>query len=447
MRLAATCFALLCAPLAGAAERMEQFGYVMPITLTPGDALYALRLTAPVYRHAARADLADLRVFNASGEAVAHAIRMPKGPDKVPAASAKLPIFPVRSAGADTASTDHLKVEVRRDGAVVSVQSAPAPGATPVVAWLVDASGFDRAMDALELTIAPKADVVARVRVEASDDLKHWRRLNDDAPVVRTRFAGEQLEQLRVPLNGARARYLRLTDARGTFSFPLDGVRAIAPEGSGARELESLSLAPTGADPAGRAWEYDSGGRFPVERVALAVAEDNAVLPFELESRSDAKQSWRPIAQGVAYRFTQDGVTVASGAFPVSRLGDRYLRVRVTGSTPLPTTGPTLELRWLPAELVFAARGTPPFTLAYGLADAGSVAMSIETLVPGYGTPNAMTPKDAEPGDERTLAGDAATRAAPDFRRWGLWAVLVLGVLVLGSMGLKLARESGRGAS
>ncbi len=443
MRRAVLSLMLCSATLAGAAERMEQFGYAMPISLKPGDALYALRLPAPVYRHAARGNLADLRVFNAAGEAVAHALQPPKEPDKAPPASAKLPIFPVRAVNAASASTDQLKVEVRRDGAVVSVQSAKVGGSTPVVAWLVDASGFDPAVEALELTIPSKADVVARVRVEASDDLKHWSRLTDDAPVVRARFGGEQLEQLRVPVNGIQAKYLRLTDARGAFSFSLEGVRAIAPAANGVRELESLSLAPTGADPASRAWEYDSGGRFPVERVAFTVADDNTVLPFELESRADAKQPWRSIARGVAYRFTQDGVTVSSGEIAVPRISDRFLRVRVTSSTPLPTTGPKLELRWLPAELVFAARGSPPFMLAYGLADAASVAMSIDALVPGHGTPNAMLPKPAQAGDERMLAGDAATRAAPDYRRWGLWAVLALGVLVLGGMGLKLVREAG----
>ena len=443
MRTWLACVAMLSATLAAAAERLEEFGYAIPITLVPGDALYALRLPASVYRHGVRPNLADLRVFNASGEAVAHALRTPKEPEKGTAASAKLPIFPVRGTGANEAGTDTLEVEVRRDGAVVGVRSTRAPGSTPVVAWLVDASAFDSPIEALELAIPAATDVVTRLRVEASDDLKRWSRVNDDAPVVRARFGGERLEQLRVSMNGARARYLRLTDARGAFTFPLEGIQAFAPAANGTRELETLSLVPAASDPSRRAWEYDSGGRFPVERVALAVAEDNAVLPFELEARADEKTPWRPVARGVAYRFTQDGVTVASSEFAVPRVTDRFLRVRVSGSTPLPAAGPKLELRWLPAELVFAARGSPPFTLAYGRADAESAAMPVDALIPGYGTPNAMTPKRAEPGDERTLAGETATREAPDYRRWGLWAVLVVGVLVLGGMGLKVARDAG----
>ncbi len=128
MRMAIASVAMLSATLASATERMEQFGYAMPITLAPGDALYALRVPASVYRHAARANLADLRVFNAAGEAVAHALQTPKEPDKAQAASAKLPIFPVRASGAAQASTDNLKVEVKRDGAVVSVQSSRVAG-------------------------------------------------------------------------------------------------------------------------------------------------------------------------------------------------------------------------------------------------------------------------------------------------------------------------------
>lgn len=440
MRVLPACLLAMACAAASATERMEAYGYAAPITLVPGDALYALPLPAGVYRHTATADLSDLRVFNGDGEAVAHALRVPKMPDKAAPVAAKLPIFPVR-AGKGEVSTDGLDVEVRRDGAVVRVRPARSAGSTPIVAWLVDASGFDSPIEALDLTIAASADVVARVRVDVSDDLRRWSRAAEDAPVVQARFAGERLEQLRVPVGGVRGKYLRLTDVRGTLSFALEGVRAIAPAQEGGRTLESVSLAASA--PVDRAWEYDTGGHFPVERITVSVREDNTVLPFELDARTDAKQPWRPIARGVAYRLTQDGVTVSNTEVPVAFGRDRHLRLRVGGSMPLPTAGPTIELRWLPADLVFAARGAPPFTLAYGLAGAPATALAIQSLVPGHGGPDAMQPKPAQAGAERALAGAGALRPAPDYRRWSLWAVLGVAVLVLGGMGLKLAREAG----
>jgi hypothetical protein len=39
---------------------------------------------------------------------------------------------------------------------------------------------------------------------------------------------------------------------------------------------------------------------------------------------------------------------------------------------------------WVPQEIVFAARGTGPFLIAYGNVAAASSALPVTTLVPGY---------------------------------------------------------------
>lgn len=441
MRAAALWVALALAAPAAAEERLEDFGYAVSIAFTPGDALYVLRLPEPVYRHAVRADLGDLRVFNGAGESIPYALRQPVPVSNRTGAGVKLPQFPVRGSIEGTASED-LKVEVRRDGAVVSVHTGKGGPENGVTHWVIDASRFEHPIEALELALSGEGDVVARIGVDASDDLKHWLRVVADAPVVRTRFGGERLEQLSVPLHGVRAKYLRLVDVRGAFSFELAGVRAVQAPETVPPALESLALGTGSASTADRAWTYDAGGRFPVVRVAFTLPEDNTVLPFTLESRANADRPWYGAGSGVAYRLTQDGVTVTSAPIPVPMI-DRYLRVRLTtGAGPLPAAAPSLVAQWQPAELVFAARGSPPFTLAYGKAKAEPMRVAIESIVPGYGTRTAMVPKPATAGPERTLAGATAAKSAPDYRRWSLWAVLVVGVLVLAGMGLKLARES-----
>ncbi|MBX9633125.1 MAG: DUF3999 domain-containing protein [Burkholderiales bacterium] len=432
---------LMVVPATAAGERIGDYGYAAPIEFTPGDALYSLRLPEAVYRHAVRTDLGDLRVFNGSGEAIPYALTQPPSVVRQVEAGIKLPQFPVRAASGSTTAED-LKVEVRRDGAVVSVHAAKGVAAGGVTAWLVDASGFEHPIEALDLAVDGGGDVVARIGVDASDDLKHWHRIAADAPVVRTRFGGERLEQLRVPLNGVRARYLRLADTRGAFSFGLAGVRAAQAAQADAPKLETLTLGAADTSANDRAWTYDTGGRFPVVRVALALPEENTVLPFALEARADPERLWHGLAMGVAYRLTQDSVAVSSAPLPVSTT-ERHLRVRLTaGAGPLPAAAPSLVAHWQPAELVFAARGSPPFTLAYGRANVEPMRVAIESIVPGYGTRTAMVPKPATAGAERILAGDAAAKAAPDYRRYSLWAVLGLGVLVLAGMGIKLARES-----
>jgi hypothetical protein len=441
MRAGILIIALALAAPAAAEERLEDFGYAVPIEFAPGDALYVLRLPEAVYRHAMRADLGDLRVFNGAGEVIPHALRQPVPLLTKAGPGIKLPQFPVRGS-ADRKVGDDLRVEVRRDGAVVSVRTGKDSPEKAVTAWLVDASAFEHPIETLELALIGDSDVVARIGVDSSDDLKVWHRVVADAPVVRTRFGGERLEQLSVPLHGIRTKYLRLVDARGPFSFELAGVRAVKAPETASPDLESLAIGTGTASPGDRAWTYDAGGRFPVVRLAFALPEDNTVLPFTLESRANAERPWYGVGSGVAYRLTQDGVTVTSAPMPVS-MTERHLRVRLTtGSGPLPALAPSLVAQWQPAELVFAARGSGPFTLAYGKVKAEPMRVAVESIVPGYGTRNAMVPKPATAGAERTLAGEAAAKVAPDYRRWSLWAVLIVGVVVLAGMGLKLARES-----
>jgi hypothetical protein len=47
----------------------------------------------------------------------------------------------------------------------------------------------------------------------------------------------------------------------------------------------------------------------------------------------------------------------------------------------------------------------------------------------------------ARAADPQQLGGEAARRERVDWKRWTLWGSLVLGVVVLGWMALRLARQ------
>ena len=120
---------------------------------------------------------------------------------------------------------------------------------------------------------------------------------------------------------------------------------------------------------------------------------------------------------------------------------------------------PTLHAGWVPHQLVFAARGAPPFTLAYGNAGnrgAQSAALAIESLIPGYRDDAGSTVRAAKTADtptvnvkaasaqpQKELGGAARLQQQIDWKRWSLWGVLALGVLVLGGMAWRLVRQLG----
>ncbi|MCW5626254.1 MAG: DUF3999 domain-containing protein [Burkholderiales bacterium] len=431
---------MLLAATVAAEPAPKEFGYAAPLSFEAGSALYVVTLNESVYRRAARPDLGDLRVFNAAGEAVPFALRAAPPAPPVDGAAVPLPIFPVWSFGTDD-TTRPLRIEIDRDGNVRVLGSGGTRRDATVTAWLVDASAHSTPMAALELTLASDADVISRLSVEGSDDLETWTALASNAPLVRTRFAGQQLERTRIEFAPTRARYLRLS---GGDALPrLAGVAVRPPKIAEARPEIRAVVEPTDMDRAAGVVRYDIAAALPMRRVAVQLGDDNAVLPFVLEAET-RNGSWIPVANGTAYRLMQNGVALDGEPVDLRDQG-RKLRLRsVAPGTSVGSSPPRLVLHWTPVELVFAARGAAPFTVHYGHGRAEPVALPIASLVPGYGTDAALQPKSATLGTEIEIAGPHAADPPADWKRWLLWAVLAGAVVLLIAMGYRLAREAGR---
>lgn len=429
---------------AAAAESPADFGYIAPIAVREGQALHAARLPAATYRHAARPDLGDLRVFNGAGEAVPHALRLPE-PAKEAEQHRKLPMFPlVTDPGSPLAAQD-IRIEVRTDGSVVQVNAARRAADAKPSAWILDASAVGGPVKALDFTLADDpSSIAARVSVEASDDLSAWRAVASDAPIVRMQFGGERLARLRADLGTTRSRYFRIAQTTGD-ALPLVRVDALLDGGAPQHPHDSLTVDPVRIDSSAHAWEYDLESPLAVERATLDLPEDNTVLAVEIEARTGESAPWSPIGRGVVYRLLQDGASFVNPPLPLGGGPVRYLRVRlVSAGATMPSKAPRLRVEWRPAELVFAARSAGPFVLAYGKSGIASTAVPLVTLVPGHGSPGAIIPATATIGAESLAVGDAARREQTDYRKLGLWGLLGAGVLVFGAMAVKLMKESTR---
>jgi hypothetical protein len=98
---------------------------------------------------------------------------------------------------------------------------------------------------------------------------------------------------------------------------------------------------------------------------------------------------------------------------------------------------------WIPQEIVFAARGTGPFLIAYGNVAAASSALPVTTLVPGYasGTEPLGAIAVAHTGVVAPLGQLEQAKPPREYRRATLWGVLILGVVVLAWMAWQLSRQ------
>jgi hypothetical protein len=90
---------------------------------------------------------------------------------------------------------------------------------------------------------------------------------------------------------------------------------------------------------------------------------------------------------------------------------------------------------------VFAARGSGPFQIAYGSSKVQPAAYPIETVVPGWRSDQQPKVARAEVLPERLLGGAAALRRQFDYKLFGLWGALGLGVLLLAWMAWRLTKQ------
>lgn len=434
---------------AAAAEAPRDFAFGIALTTEADAPFYRVELPAAVYEGAVRPDRGDLRVFNADEAMVPFAYLPAANPVRERKSPVSVPMFPLRVEQADT-DLNGLSLSMSRTAAGTTLNLTTRDGRAVagdrLAGYVLDTSALEEPIAGLVLAWAPPAHgLTTRVRVEAGDDLASWRTIASDAPLVDLEYAGRHLTRDRIELPPTKAKYLRLSWAQGQAPLELSAARV----DSGERVIEAPRrwIEATGAPIADHDgdYEFDLKGAFPIDRVGIDLPEINSVVPAQIYVRATAQDPWRPVATLVVYRLRQADAEVASSPAAVNAGSNaRYWMLRVDpNSGGLGSGRPRIRAGWLPQELVFAARGGAPFTIAYGSSTATSSALPIATLVPGYGTTSAppIGAATVQAGALTPLGGPDRLRKGIDGKRLLLWATLVLGVALLGWMAWRLSRQ------
>jgi hypothetical protein len=428
-----------------AAERPEDFAYGIPIKPGVQSALYEIEIPLVVYRGVTRSDLGDLRVFNSAGETVPHALKPREALYASTVLAARLPVFPLRGASGDKPDDSHIRIQKRGDGTIVSIQNLPRAGAQErrLRGYLIDASLVKRPIQALEFDWQSDAgDLVGRVKIEGSDDLNAWRIVADQAALARLNFGGFKLNQNRVELRGAPHKYFRVTwpDQQP----PLESLSVLAEPAAGLVAARRVWHSLEGTAVAGKMGEYsyDLGGPIPFDRLRVELPQVNSLTHLQVLARGKTSDEWHLKTSATVYRLRRGEADVSSPEIALRSAGERQLLLRADQKGGGIGAGvPVIQIGWIAQKLVFAARGNAPFQLAYGNSAAKPAAFAIDAVIPGYKSDAQFNVEAASLGEPITLAGPARLRDAVDYKRWTLWAVLILGVAALGFMAYRLARQ------
>lgn len=409
-------------PVTAHALTFEDFfgGYVLETQ--PGFVLQRLELPWEVYNASVRADLGDMRVFNAAGEEVPMHLRRVV-PESPPAMG--LPLFRLGRAAEGRDYDLRMRIRTSDRGAVVETLVHPSGEDNRLV--LLDATGASATLGALRFDLAGDS-LMLRVGVQGSDDLATW---HDAGGGVLARMAHQngRIQQDRIGLRGRAWRYYLLSatqdlsNIEAAFGEPATGPsrRSFAPISGSLVEPGTL--------------EFELPPGLPVDLLDLGET-DNTVLGVEVQQPDG--DGWRRVAAGSLFRLTVDGQRLSGAGLP---LRGPQARLRIV------MQGPQAPLRvgWRPHELVFMTQGEGPYTLALGNP---SVAGGADLLAPmlAQGGLGAAPLGKAALGPWEPLGGAERLLPARNFTKLILWAVLGLGVALLGAMAWHLARNpEGRG--
>ncbi len=431
---------------ATAVDLPGDFAFAVAIEAPGNDALYRVALPPSVYESAAFADLRDLRVFNGADEMVPHALLPVERTVKKPAPVA-LPIFPLR--GPRDVRSEDLDLSFDKSDGKVSVRlSSRGAKAVPqaLLGYLIDASALKAPLNGIKVNWGKAlAERLVIARLESGDDLKHWSTLAADAPLGALEHAGQRLERKTIEYRPLTAKYLRLMWSDPAQAIELRTILGLSPEqyAQPARSWKEVVAMPDTGKPGD--YVADLGGRFPLDRLALRLPQENTIVPIQFLSRGKAEDKWMPVTRSVVYRLRQNGRELDSPEISIGTNSHRYWLMRVDPAAGGIGSGSLIvKAGWTPREIVFAARGTPPFRLAYGNSKSQPGSLGVDTLVPGWRTDQQPQISVASAGPVQELAGASASRERIDFRKWGLWAALLAGVAVLAWMAWRLTKQMQR---
>jgi hypothetical protein len=386
-------------------------------------ALQRLELPLEVYNASVRPDLGDVRVFNAEGAAVPMHLRRIEAR---PAAGQEQPLPLFRVAGGSEGIQDYdfrMQVRTSDQGAVLETRMAALPPETQQ-ALLLDASAITEDLVALRFEAEGSSSAFLRVEVRGSDDLYSWRPAGSGVLAFMEHENGRILQD-RIMLHGKRWKYYLLTSPADLSLLTDAHARKVGGGPDSTRRFAPL----TGELVEDGTYEYALPPALPVDVLDLGDVE-NAVLGVKV--LAPVEGGWRTVAAGALFRLTVDGQSLAGPGLALHGPHDR-LRIVMQGA-PVP-----LRVGWLPHELVFMPQGPGPFTLAVGSHSAKRGPDMLAAML-GDKKIGTLRPGTAVIAAPVVLGGEDRLLPEPNHAGLVLWAVLGLGVVLLGFMAWQLVR-------
>lgn len=420
----------------------DAYAVQLPLEPAAGGSLQRLTLPAAALVALKRADLGDVRVFDARGRVVPLALL--DHPSHEAQQSTAVQVYPVVGPpGALEGDGLSIRIEGNRVARVVTVDSSSttASNSAPPAAVLLDTHALTRPAQAIELDAEIPARQPITLTLRSSANLKDWEPLAEKV-LFRPADGAALLGGGRVSLPGVDLldRYVGISWS-GAPGVALKGARVIT---SAQAPPARIGVA-TGAVPLADAHELrfslPSVGRLAALR--LTESGNDGVIPVKLYGRNQTEDPWT-LLSAATLRPGEGGALIELSGLPMASY-----RLEADSRTAGFSAAPRVELLFDPVVLLVALSGTPPYCLAAGQAAAPSAFLALSEIAQQGKLPSLSRLPEAKvtapSGPPPVLALQAgAADGAWEPRKLVLWAALLLGTLVLALAAFRLLRTTSR---
>lgn len=445
-----------------AAPGPQDFAWRAPINAAPDTAWVRMEVPPQAQAQLQTADARDLQVFNAEGQSLP--LYMADKP--VDAAvvvmqpTAWFKAMPLQTATHPATANAPVSIHVQQADTNVQVQvgHGSAGAATSESHSVVfDLRKLDTRLSGLQLQATLPTNQPVDMVVEVSTNLRDWQRLDAQATVYQ--FAGEgaaDVQQLRIVWDtpwASKGYFLKLQWPQTVQGVAVQAAQGLKTTSSPAPELREWPLpAPTLEQDGALVWAALPPA-LRLEQLRLQLTPSgNQYHPVTISARVASNAPWQTLAYDMLWR-TEATATQAARSNGASTVSGTWqaLRLQSRNQQPLPATGITAVAALRPREAIFLRSGSAPFTLVAGRTmrhdDPAPVRLQqgeLATMLPDWKKLpyTAVGAAAITPITPPTGLHAAVAHVQQDQRQLWLWAVLLIGVAVLGGVAYRLYSQT-----
>lgn len=434
-------------PVSVLAVTHDDFAYSAKLQTTPGTPFYELDIPETVYRQVSREDLGDIRVLNSSGEVIPHGLRNVPTQKLDKEKTQSVPYYPLYVKQGDKNAGMHLNIQRNATGEVIDIKrnEGQQAAADRLSGYLLDLREWKDPVDTIKVSWSETLaeSFIHKIKISGSNDLSTWKTISTDKSLVNLSYQSHQLTENIITINSGRIKYIKILFEESKPGIELGNIEVSNVKSSSQQKQNWIQA---NVEPGSKAGEYlfEREIKTVINKARIKLPENNTLVKVNVSSRQDESMPWRYRGSAIVYRLTVSGVSIEHTDISLnsSRDNDWKLVIDQQGGG-IGNGVPVVELVWNPQQLVFVARGEPPYTLVWGSARVSPVNINAGKIMIGVNNKNRQAMLSKAQWRKATVQTVNLESLQPEskpvnWRQGVLWGILVIAAMLLIWMAIRL---------